>query len=89
MKHIKLAEKGSNIYIYEITDSYGQQMEMIDIVLGEDILKSNDKYVDYNGVLVIPEKEVEDAVHEYMSYKYPEIHDYMFEIDDRDKRITK
>jgi hypothetical protein len=89
MKHIKLAEKGSNIYIYEITDCYGKQMEMIDIVLGEDILKSNDKYVDYNGVLVIPEKEVEDAVHEYMSYNYPEIHDYMFEIDDRDKRITK
>lgn len=77
----RLIEKGTNIYIYEIEDCYGRQMDSIDILVDE-ILKSDDDYVDYNGTLVVEESEVENALYEYMSRNYPMVHDYMFDIDD-------
>lgn len=81
MGHTKLIEKGTNIYIYEIEDCFGRQMASFDILVDE-ILTSDDDYVDYNGTLVVEESEVENALYEYMSRKYPMVHDYMFEIDD-------
>lgn len=81
MGHTRLIEKGTNIYIYEIEDCYGRQMDSIDILVDE-ILKSDDDYVDYNGTLVVEESEVENALYEYMSRNYPMVHDYMFDIDD-------
>lgn len=80
MGHTRLIEKGTNIYIYEIEDCYGRQMDSIDILVDE-ILTADDDYVDYNGTLVVEESEVENALYEYMSRNYPMIHDYMFDIE--------
>ena len=79
MEHIKLMEKGDSVYVMEVTDYSGQQLPEFEITLGEDILKSNDDYVNYNGDLVVSEKEVEDAVIDYIRHNYPEIHDYMID----------
>lgn len=81
MGQIRLIEKGTNIYIYEIEDCYGRQMASIDILV-DDILPNDDDYVDYNGTLVVEESEVEDAISEYMSRIFPMVHDYMFDIED-------
>lgn len=78
---VKLIEKGTSIWIYEIEDAFGRQLPEMEIVLGEDILKSDDNYQNYNGDLVIPEKEVEDAIYDYMADYYPEVHEYMYDID--------
>ena len=82
MDHIKLIEKGSTIYILDVVDFSGQQLPNYEITVGEDILKSNDDYVNYNGDLVVSEKEVEDAVIDYIRHKYPKIHDYIIDYDD-------
>ena len=81
MNHIKLIEKGSTVNVLEVVDFSGQQMPEFEITLGEDILKSDDDYVNYNGDLVVSEKEVEDAVIDYIRHKYPEIHDYMIDYE--------
>ena len=79
----RLIEKGTNIWFYEIEDRYGRVMDNFEIVLilGEDILQSKDNYDDYNGSLVVPVEKVEDAIYDYMSENYPEVHDYMYDID--------
>ena len=79
MEHIKLMEKGDSVYVMEVTDYSGQKLPEFEITLGEDILKSDDEYVNYNGSLVVSEKEVEDAVIDYIRNEYPEIHDYMID----------
>lgn len=81
MNHIKLIEKGATIYVLEVVDFSGQQLPEFEITLGEDILKSNDDYVNYNGDLVVSEQEVEDAVIDYIRHEYPEIHDYMIDYE--------
>lgn len=78
---IKLIEKGTCIWIYEIEDAFGRQLPEMEIVLGEDILKSDDDYENYNGDLVVPVEKVEDAIIDYMRFGYPEVHDYMYDID--------
>lgn len=77
----RFIEKGTNIYIYEIEDCYGRQMENFDILIDE-ILTSDDDYVNYNGTLVVENSKMENALYEYMSRNYPMVHDYMFDIDD-------
>jgi activator of HSP90 ATPase len=81
MAHIKLIEKGTTVYILEVIDYRGQQIPSFDITLGVDILKSDNDYVNYNGDLVVSEKEVEDAVIDYILHEYPEIHDYMIDYE--------
>ena len=81
MGKARLIEKGTNIYIYEIEDCYGRQMASFDILVDE-ILTSDDDYVDYNGTLVVDASEVEDAISEYMSRNFPMVYGYMFDIDD-------
>lgn len=81
MGKARLIEKGTNIYIYEIEDCYGRQMASFDILVDE-ILTSDDDYVDYNGTLVVEESEVEDAISEYMSRNFPMVYGYMIDIDD-------
>ena len=78
---VNLIEKGTCIWIYEIEDAFGKQLPEMEIVLGEDILKSDDDYENYNGDLVVTERDVEDAIIDYMSSNYPEVHDYMYNID--------
>ena len=51
-------------------------------ILVDEILTSDDDYVDYNGTLVVEESEVEDAISEYMSRNFPMVYGYMFDIDD-------
>lgn len=77
----RLIEKGTNIWFYEIEDCYGRKLCEFDIILGEDILKYDDEYDDYNGSLVVPVEKVENAIYDYMSKNYPEVHDYMYDID--------
>ena len=79
---IKLIEKGTCIWIYEIEDAFGRQLPEMEIVLGEDILKSDGDYENYNGDLVVPVEKVEDAISEYMTENYPGVHDYMYDIED-------
>jgi hypothetical protein len=79
---VKLIEKGTSILIYEIEDAFGRQLSEMEIVLGEDILESDDDYEDYNGDLVVTEEDVEDAIIDYMRFRHPEVHDYMFAIDE-------
>lgn len=81
MNHIKLIEKGAKVFVMEVEDFSGQRLPDFELVVGEDILKSDDKYVNYNGSLVVSEKEVEDEVINYIRNVYPEIHDYMIDIE--------
>ena len=77
---VKLIEKGTFIWIYEIEDAFGRQLPEMEIVLGEDILKSDDDYENYNGDMVVTERDVEDIIIDYMRLTHPEVHDYMFAI---------
>lgn len=79
---VKLIEKGTCIWIYEIEDAFGRHLPEMEIVLGEDILKSDDDYENYNGNMVATKRDVEDAIIDYMRFGYPEVHDYMFAIGD-------
>jgi hypothetical protein len=81
MEHIKLIEKGDSVYVMEVTDYSGQKLPEFEITLGEEILKSDEEYVNYNGSLVVSEQEVEDAVIDYIRHEHPEIHDYMIDYD--------
>ena len=81
MGNTRLIEKGTNIYIYEIEDCFGRQMASFGILVDE-ILTSDDDYVDYNGTLVVEESKVEDAISDLMRRNYPMVHDYMFDIED-------
>lgn len=78
---VKLIEKGTGILIYDIEDAFGRQLSEMEIVLGEDILKSDDNYMNINGDMFVTERDVEDAIIDYMRFRYPEVHDYMFAID--------
>lgn len=78
--NIKLIEKGEVIGIHEVIDRNGQQLADFEITLGEDILKFDDDYVNYNGSLIVSDKEVEDAVIDYIRYEYPEVYDYMIDM---------
>lgn len=80
MNHIKLIEKGSTIYVFEVVDFSGQQLPEFEITLGEDILKSDDDYVNHNGSLMVSYNKIENAIIDYIRYKYPEVHDYMLDI---------
>ena len=51
-------------------------------ILVDEILTSDDDYVDYNGTLVVEESKVEDAISDLMRRNYPMVHDYMFDIED-------
>lgn len=81
MNHIKFIEKGSTIYVLEVVDFCGRQLPAFELTLGDEILKSDDDYVNYNGDLVVSEQEVEDAVIDYIRHEYPEIHDYMIDYE--------
>lgn len=81
MNHIKLIEKGTTVYVYQI-DERGEQVNIFEPVLGKDILKSPDDYVDYNGSLIVSEQEVADAVNKYMEEEHPEVFEFMFEVSE-------
>lgn len=76
-----LIKKGAKVFVMEVEDFSGQRLPDFELVVGEDILKSDDEYVNYNGSLVVSEKDVEDEVIDYIRNVYPEIHDYMIDIE--------
>jgi hypothetical protein len=82
VEHIRLIEKGSKVMIIEIEDCYGMKLPEIELTLGNEILKSDDDYVNYNGSMIVSEDEIKDAVGDYMKYEYPEIKDYMLDIEE-------
>jgi hypothetical protein len=83
MGYVKLIDKGTTIFIYNISvEDNTDKIPSFDVILGEDILKSNDDYVDYNGTLVVSEEEVSDAISEYMTAEYPNVIDYMFSVEE-------
>ena len=77
----ELIEKGAMVYILEVEDFSGRRLPAFEIIVGEDILKSDENYVNYNGSLVVSYNEVENAVIDYISREYPEVHDYMIDIE--------
>lgn len=77
-----LIKKSAKVFVMEVEDFSGQRLPDFELVVGEDILKSDDEYVNCNGSLVVSEKKVEDEVINYIRYVYPEIHDYMIDIED-------
>lgn len=70
-----LIKKGAKVFVMEVEDFSGQRLPDFELVVGEDILESN------IGTLIVSYDEVEDAVIDYIRNIYPEIHDYMIDIE--------
>lgn len=70
-----LIKKGAKVFVMEVEDFSGQRLPDFELVVGEDILESN------IGTLIVSYDEVEDAVVDYIRTEYPEIHDYMIDIE--------
>ena len=68
-------EKGAKVFVMEVEDFSGKRLPDFELVVGEDILKS------HIGTLIVTYDEVEDAVIDYIRNEYPEIHDYMIDIE--------
>ena len=78
----KYFEKGTYICVYNVEDKYGNKLPDVEINVGEEILKSDDDYDMKKGKLVVTISDIEDAIYDYMRYNYPEVYDYMFNIED-------
>lgn len=74
-----LLKKGTIIRVVEAEDEEGNQIPGFDIMLGLDILKSNDDYFLYDQTLVTTRDEVLDAITEYMDENYPDVFYYEFD----------
>ena len=78
---VKLIEKGTKVFIYGVK-TYEEDVltSEFDLVLGVDILISDDEYSDYLGSLVVSEAEVESAVKNYMDSISPKVYKYAYKI---------
>ena len=81
MEQTKLVKKGTTIFIYEIDIFLETYLSIIEIVLGEDILKADDDYVTYEGSQVVSEAEIEEAIQDFVEYNCPDMRDYVYEIN--------
>lgn len=81
MEQTKLVKKGTTIFIYEIDSFLETYLSIIEIVLGEDILKADDDYVTYEGSQVVSEAEIEEAIQDFVEYNCPDMRDYVYEIN--------
>ena len=70
-----LIKKGAKVFVLEVEDFSGQRLPDFELVVGEDILVSSIE------TLIVSYDEVEDAVIDYIRTEYPEIHDYMIDIE--------
>ena len=79
---VKFIEKGAKILIYGVKFFYEEEdlPSEFDLVLGVDILKSDDDYCDYLGSQVVSEAEVDEAVRNYMDSISPEVYEYAYKI---------
>lgn len=79
---VKFIEKGSKVLIYGVKFFYEEEdlPSEFDLVLGVDILKSDDDYIDHLGSQVVSQAELEDAVRNYMDSISPEKYEYAYKI---------
>jgi hypothetical protein len=78
---VNLINKGTKIYIYGVKYyEWDVLPSEFDLVLGVDILKSDDEYADYLGSQVVSEAEVDEAVRNYMDSISPEVYEYAYKI---------
>lgn len=76
---VKLIKKGTKVLIYGVKYYEGDSFPSeFDLVLGVDILKSDDNYIDHLGSQVASQEEVEDAVRNYMDSISPEVCEYSY-----------
>ena len=79
---VNLIEKGTKIFVYGVKYFYEEDIitSEFELVLGVDILKSDDDYCDYLGSQVVSEAEVDEAVRNYMDSISPEVCEYAYKI---------
>lgn len=80
-----LVNKGDCVCLYNVMDKNGNHLSCIEIVVGEDILNSNEDeeyYDECQGKMVIEFELVADAVYDYMESNYPNVTNYDFTIED-------
>ena len=78
---VNLIEKGTKVFVYGV-QFYDEEVltSEFDLVLGVDVLKSDDDYCDYLGSQVVSEAEVDTAVRNYMDSISPEVYEYAYKI---------
>ena len=79
---VNLIKKGTKVFIYGVKYFYEEDIitSEFELVLGVDILKSDDDYCDYLGSQVVSEAEVDEAVRNYMDSISPEVCEYAYKI---------
>ena len=75
MEEKNLIKKGAVVFIY----NEGTGTLPIEIVVGHDILRNDDAYVNDNGTLKVQMEDIESAIEDYMCDN-PYSNDYYFEI---------
>lgn len=79
MEEKKLIKKGAVVFIY----NEGTGTLPIEIVVGHDILRNDDVYVNDNGTLKVHMEDIESAVEDYMLDDYY-ANDYYFDVCEDD-----
>lgn len=79
MEEKKLIKKGAVVFIY----NEGTGTLPIEIVVGHDILRNDDVYVNDNGTLKVRMEDIENAVEDYMRDDYY-ANDYYFDVYEDD-----
>lgn len=79
MEEKNLIKKGAVVFIY----NEGTGTLPIEIVVGHDILRNDDVYVNDNGTLKVHMEDIESAVEDYMLDDYY-ANDYYFEVYEDD-----
>lgn len=79
MEEKKLIKKGAVVFIY----NEGTGTLPIEIVVGHDILRNDDVYVNDNGTLKVHMEDIESAVEDYMRDDYY-ANDYYFDVYEDD-----
>ena len=79
MEEKNLIKKGAVVFIY----NEGTGTLPIEIVVGHDILRNDDVYVNDNGTLKVRMEDIENAVEDYMRDDYY-ANDYYFDVYEDD-----
>lgn len=79
MEEKTLIKKGAVVFIY----NEGTGALPIELVVGHDILRNNDVYVNDNGTLKVHMEDIESAVEYYMLDDYY-ANDYYFDVSEDD-----
>lgn len=81
MARKNLIEKDSYVCIYNIKDTDGNRLKDLEINVGEEILKSDDDYEEYEGRLYVEAEDLDDAIYDYVKETYPDFFNYEYEVD--------